>query len=201
MTKLLLHACCGVCALEPVRLLKEADQDFSIMYENSNIHPKDEYKRRMQALDYYVCKPNEVELILGKYNVLEWQQKAGIYASNKQKRCRQCYKLRFEHLAKAASEKGFDAISTTLTISPYQYKEIIFEELESAAAKYNLEAIKKDYSPFYKRATEISRENGMYRQKYCGCHFSILEAEIQRAQLNILRKQKRKEKNANMRAN
>ena len=45
--KLLLHACCGPCSLEPTRLLKAAGHDITIYYANSNIHPAEEYEHRL----------------------------------------------------------------------------------------------------------------------------------------------------------
>ena len=48
--KLLLHACCGPCSLEPTRLLKAAGHDITIYYANSNIHPAEEYEHRLATL-------------------------------------------------------------------------------------------------------------------------------------------------------
>ena len=33
-----------------------------------------------------------------------------------------------------------------------------------------------DFRPYYKNAVERSKEHGMYRQKYCGCEFSLEES-------------------------
>lgn len=196
MSKLLLHACCGVCALEPVRLLKEESRDFSVAYINSNIHPQDEYEMRLDALKDYVCEPNELDLFVGKYDTDEWNERVAIHGQNKRERCRACYRLRFEELAQTAAEKGYDSISTTLTISPYQYKDIIFEELDRAAKPYNLQVEKVDYSEHYWDAQNISRQNGMYRQKYCGCSISIAEAEQTRKEIKERRKREKAEKRA-----
>ena len=51
--KLLLHACCGPCSLEPTRLLKAAGHDITIYYANSNIHPAEEYRHRLATLRAY----------------------------------------------------------------------------------------------------------------------------------------------------
>ena len=40
--KLLLHACCCPCTLEPLRLLLEEGHDIAIAYMNSNIHPAED---------------------------------------------------------------------------------------------------------------------------------------------------------------
>ena len=79
-----------------------------------------------------------------------------------------------------AAERGFDAIGTTLTISPYQFTEIIFQELERAAKARGLKALCQDYRFLYAQATRLSKEKGMYRQNYCGCRFSRAEAQAER---------------------
>ena len=48
--RLLLHACCGPCSLEPLRLLLEEGHDITIAYMNSNIHPQEEYLHRRDTL-------------------------------------------------------------------------------------------------------------------------------------------------------
>ncbi len=106
-------------------------------------------------------------------------------------RCRACYRIRFEEVAKYAAAHGFDSIGTTLSISPYQYTQIIREELERAAATHNLRCAFQDYSPCYARATQRSRDIGMYRQNFCGCRISDLEAQAERAQRKYQRKQKK----------
>ena len=50
--KLLLHACCGPCSLEPTRILRAAGHDLAIYYANSNIAPADEQEERALALRY-----------------------------------------------------------------------------------------------------------------------------------------------------
>ena len=41
MTRLLLHACCAPCSLEPVRLLEEEGFEPTICWTNPNIQPSD----------------------------------------------------------------------------------------------------------------------------------------------------------------
>lgn len=192
MSRLLLHACCGVCALEPTRILQEEHREFSIAYINPNIHPYEEYIKRQKALEEYVCKARNISYVIGRYDLNEWEEKVAKYALNKPKRCRACYRLRFEKLAQHAQENGFDAISTTLTISPYQYLEQIREELEHAAKQFGLKAEFKDYSSLYREATRISKLNGMYRQRYCGCRFSKLEAQVQQQKAKTLHLRKKR---------
>ena len=96
-------------------------------------------------------------------------------------RCRACYRLRLEEAARFAAAHGFDALSTTLAVSPYQFSEVIHEELDRACAQAGIGVLFEDFRPYYDEATRISRELGMYRQNYCGCRFSIKEGEATRA--------------------
>lgn len=178
----LLHACCGPCSLEPVRIYGQEGASFAIYYDNPNIHPATEYARRLDAITSYVAEPNGIELIEGPYDPDTWEEVAGVYGTNRAERCRACYRMRFERLAAVAKERGFDAIGTTLTISPYQYTNVIIEELERAAAAAGLSCDARDWSDHYAQATKRSRELGMYRQNYCGCRFSIAEAQKQRSE-------------------
>lgn len=106
----------------------------------------------------------------------------------RQARCRACYRIRFEEAAQYAADHGFSALGTTLSVSPYQYTQIIREELERAADHAGIEAHFVDYRPYYDNATRRSREAGMYRQNYCACRFSDEEAQVEREE----RKQARK---------
>lgn len=99
----------------------------------------------------------------------------------RRERCRACYRLRFEEAARYAADHGFDALGTTLSVSPYQYTDIIKEELERASSAAGVDCAFSDYRPFYNAATRKSRELGMYRQNFCGCRFSAEEAAAERA--------------------
>lgn len=242
--KLLLHACCGPCSLEPVRLLQAAGHDITIAYMNSNIAPADEYQHRLSTLLEW-ARSQGIPVIEGPYEPDRWQEAvraswhpdparlvadsagdasrdadaafntgidpefdtgidpefdpardpkfAHLY-SDRDNRCRSCYRLRLEELARYAHEHDFDAIGTTLSVSPYQYTSIIKEELERAAAHYDgLTALFEDFRPYYPNATKRSHDLGMYRQNYCGCAYSNKEAATERAARKAARKKKKEE--------
>lgn len=179
-TRMLLHACCGPCSLEPTRIFQEEGADFAIHYANSNIYGPDEYAHRLDTLRTHVTDAQGIELVEGDYDPAAWEREVAVHGTDREKRCRACYRLRFEETARTAKELGYDTISTTLTISPYQFTDTILEELEAAAARHDLSADARDFRARYAEATHRSRELGMYRQSYCGCRFSIAEAEAER---------------------
>lgn len=292
--KLLLHACCGPCSLEPTRLLKAAGHDITIYYANSNIHPAEEYEHRLATLRAWAADAG-FEVLEGPYDPATWEACAGrigdaaiaeveqarakadaegecageregeiddaneassnrcktvtdteeeVFANTslpttmaitadgcagevasdrrsksvtdtnhgavspasallsastansaapraavlsvdparREARCRACYRLRLEETARVAAERGFEGIGTTLSVSPYQYTQVIREEVERAAAQAGIAPVFEDFRPYYDEATRESRELGMYRQNFCGCRISDLEAAAERAE-------------------
>lgn len=182
--KLLLHACCGPCSLEPLRLLLEAGHEITIAYMNSNIHPAAEYDHRLQTmLDF--ARSQGIAVIEGPYDPQAWANAAGVYGTDpaaRADRCRACYRLRLDEAARYAAEHGFEGLATTLTVSPYQYIDTIGEELSAACARAGIAPVFQDFRPQYPEATRRSKAMGMYRQNYCGCAFSKVEAAEEREQ-------------------
>lgn len=185
--KILLHACCGPCSLEPVRILAEQGHELTIDYCNPNIHPEEEYAHRLETLKTWASDEG-IDVIESDYDPEVWEREVGRFAADIPNRCRACYRLRFERVAARAVERGFDAISTTLSVSPYQFTDVIEEELVRAADAAGIEHVFYDFRENYPEATRRSRELGMYRQNYCGCHYSDIEAQREREERRAARK-------------
>lgn len=100
---------------------------------------------------------------------------------NRRTRCRACYRMRLRESAQFAAHGGYGGLATTLAVSPYQFTDVIRDELERACGEAGIEPVFEDYRPYYDEATRISRDLGMYRQSYCGCRFSVREGEATRA--------------------
>jgi hypothetical protein len=62
-------------------------------------------------------------------------------------------------------------------ISPYQDFEQIVSAGKTLADKYNVQFHIRDYRPYFREAMALSKEMGLYRQKYCGCIFSREERD------------------------
>ena len=161
--KLLLHACCCPCTLEPLRLLLEEGHDIAIAYMNSNIHPAEEYEHRRDVLLDF-AREQGLEVIEGVYDPQAWSRAAGVFGTDPDQRpdrCRACYRLRLEEACAYAAANGYEGVTTTLTVSPYQYTETIREELERACAPRGLTAVFRDYREQYPEATRRSKAMGM----------------------------------------
>ena len=108
----------------------------------------------------------------------------------------ECVRTHDEEAAAKAVAGGYDGLTTTLAVSPYQFTDVIHEELLRACEQAGIAAHFEDYRPYYDEATRISRELGMYRQNYCGCRFSIAEGEATRAFIKQQRKAAKEAKRA-----
>lgn len=187
MPRILLHACCGPCTLEPSRILAEQGLAPTVYYANSNIEPAEEYERRLITLKKWAADTG-LPIVEGPYDNASWRAAvADCTWENRVERCRACYRHRFEETASYAVRHGFETIGTTLSVSPYQHTEIIAEELQRAARIAGVKALFQDYRPQYPQATQRSRDLGMYRQNYCGCALSDAEATRERAERKAAR--------------
>lgn len=181
MTRLLLHACCAPCSLEPVRLLMEEGFAPTICWTNPNIQPRAEHDRRLDELRRWAVAC-DIPLICAGDDRARWDAGAArIGALDRQRRCRACYALRLAEACRVAEREGFTHVATTLAVSPYQLFDTCNEVLERLARARGLIPVIRDFRPWYPQATQRSRELGMYRQNYCGCRFSAAEAALDRA--------------------
>ena len=185
MTHLALHCCCAPCTIEPLRDLATRYDRVTLVYYNPNIHPADEYARRRDQFAEYAADL-AAEFVEIPYDASEWVEAITLAAADSPKdepfdRCAACYRLRLSRVARWAAEHGADSFSTTLTVSPYQSQEGIRAAGERVAAETGVAFDYHDYSDRYPAATEESRALGMYRQNYCGCFLSKIEAEAERA--------------------
>jgi len=158
-------------------------------YFNPNIHPAEEYVRRRDAASTYAAARG-VDFVELSYDPEVWQRAVASSASRAE-RCRACYRLRLREVARWAAANGYDAASTTLTVSPYQDCDVIGQEGSDAAAEAHLGYVTRDFRDRYPEATRRARAEGMYRQNYCGCAPSEIEAQRERAERKQARAQAR----------
>lgn len=184
--KILLHICCSNCALYPVRIIRAQGDDLTGLWFNPNIHPIEEYSSRLGSLKRLSTEWGFGVIYMEEYRPEEYfsmfnmqPDKAldGLHPPPFPARCRSCYQLRLERTAAEAQRLGFDAFSTTLLISPYQDFGEISDTGKRLAEKYGLHFHIEDYRLHFRDAMNLSKELGLYRQKYCGCIFSRLERE------------------------
>jgi predicted adenine nucleotide alpha hydrolase (AANH) superfamily ATPase len=187
-TPLLLHACCGPCSLEPLRLLREEGFEPTICWTNPNIQPLEEHDLRLRTLMDWARDVAHVEVVIAGDDRERWERAVAPFGFDREARCRACYALRLSEACHTARDLGFSHVSTTLVVSPYQLFDTCREVLEGLAGAYGLTMVWRDFRDWYPTATTRSRELGMYRQNYCGYRFSAAEAAIERHEARDARK-------------
>lgn len=167
--KLLLHQCCAPCSIYPLELIL-ADSSIAVhgYFYNPNIHPYTEFKKRLDTLKAF----NDLKKI--DYTAIESYTLSYFLEMERaeKSRCSGCYRMRLYNSALFAHENNFDAFTSTLLYSKWQKHEDIKSIANEAAAAYNVAFYYEDYRKGWQVGVDISKEMGMYRQKYCGCIFS-----------------------------
>ncbi len=175
MKKLLLHVCCGPCAIYVAQKLSE-DYQVTLFFYNPNIYPEAEYQKRLTEVKRWVYKEG-FELIEGQFNQDYWLEKVKGLENEPEggRRCSVCYQMRLEESARYAKENGFDCLATTLTIGRNKKADVINPLGVKVALKFGLKFIEEDWKKKggQEEACRLSKEEDMYRQDYCGCEFSV----------------------------
>lgn len=154
--KLLLHTCCAPCSVYCIDSLRKEGIEPNLYWYNPNIHPYTEYKARRDTLKEYAKMINVNAIFEEEYGLKEFCKNV---VSDLENRCKNyCYKVRLEKTAKYAKENGYDAICTTLLISPYQKHDILKEQGEEIAKKYGLEFLYRDFRPGFREGQNKARE-------------------------------------------
>lgn len=167
--KTLLHICCAQCAVYPQQALRNAGHEVQGFFYNPNIHPYQEYQRR---LDSVKMLPEKIGLKLLLDDSYDLEAFLRLVVFREDVRCRHCYFMRLEKTAQFAKRGKFDAFTTTLLVSPHQKHEVIRETGESLAEAYGLMFHYEDFRPGWPEGRALAKEYGFYRQQYCGCVYS-----------------------------
>lgn len=152
--------------------LKTKDLEVTNYFYNPNIYPESEYKKRLENLKI-AAKGKTAGVIVGEYNPERHSKAIVGHEDDFPGRCPYCYRLRLEQTAKYASEHGYDAFSTTLLVSPYQQHGILRQIGEDIGEKYSIRFYYADWRPHFRAGQDEARFIPIYRQKYCGCKYSL----------------------------
>lgn len=178
--RVLVHICCGPCSIYPLKLILGPLVEVWGFFHNPNIHPYGEFKRRLDAVKKLAVLMNLNVIYDETYRPTEFIKGLKAYGGGGKfpeegKRCGFCYTTRLDAVARVATERGFDAFSSSLLYSRYQDHEGIKRFGSELARKYGVEFIYHDFREGWQEGIEQSKELGLYRQKYCGCIYSKIE--------------------------
>ncbi len=180
--RLLLQCCCAPCSSSVLKALT-AHFRVLIYFYNPNIHPADEYEKRLQQFDKLLkgadyCR--DVQMIEASYDPAAFFEAAKGLEGEPEggARCTECFRLRLSETAKKAKELDCDYFTTTLTVSPHKNAALLNEIGEALGEKYGVPFLPSDFKKKegYKQSIQLSKTFDLYRQNYCGCVFSIRDA-------------------------
>ncbi|MBW2010951.1 MAG: epoxyqueuosine reductase QueH [Deltaproteobacteria bacterium] len=170
--KILLHICCGPCAIYPLKVLKTKGLDVMGFYYRHNIHPFTECVKRQETLRSYAESINLPVIYQEGYDLEGFLQKMIFRES---KRCSVCYHERLRSTALIAKRGKFNYFSTTLLYSKFQKHDMIRSMGESIGKSVGVPFYYHDFREGWKEGIEESKRLEMYRQQYCGCIYSEKE--------------------------
>ena len=186
--KVVLHACCGPCASACEPRLKEEGHEVVLFFSNCNIDTREEFEKRL-AQARKLGAADGVEVVADTYDHADWLEKVAKgfeQEPEKGARCARCFRYSLARTAAWAAAHGYEAFTTSLTVSPHKVSPVVFAAGREAAAMGTdpaanegrmgtdpafLEVDFKKKNGFL-RSLKRSSELGLYRQAYCGCEFS-----------------------------
>ena len=174
-TEVLVHICCAPDASYGVRALRDRF-DVTGFFYNPNIHPREEFRKRLRAtLD--LQEKDSFSLVVGAGGEEAWEDAARGMEDEPERgrRCEACVRLRLRETARKAAELGMPAFGTVLTVSPKKDAAMVNrvgrEEGEHSGIRFLEADLKKGNG--YLNSVRASKEMGLYRQRYCGCRYSV----------------------------
>jgi len=171
--RILLHICCGVCAISPVERLREEGHEVVGFFYNPNIYPEEEYQRRFEVA-LKVTHEMRIPLKEGDYSFREWTEQAEPLKNAPEggKRCEICFKYRLMETFQVMADYGCSSFTTTLTTSPHKPADVINRiGKEIGGERFLTRDFKKKNG--FTRSMNLARHWRLYRQNYCGCIYSM----------------------------
>lgn len=172
--KLILMSCCAPCSCGAIQQLVDGKipgiDDFIVMFFNPNIYPFDEYQKRLNEQIKY-CEKVGAKYIIGDYNHDKWCEHIKGFENEPERglRCTRCFAYRFCYAHEYAKKHGFNAIASVFGVSRFKSQPQVDSAAEQSCDDIKYLPIKWDET----LRNQINRESDFYRQKYCGCEFSM----------------------------
>ena len=177
--KFLLHTCCAPCSIAVIEELS-AIFAVTVFFYNPNIYPREEYlKRKTEVIK--ICQEWQVSIVDLDYDAQEWHDKvdAGLEQEEEGgKRCELCFKFRLAKTVGYARDNCFKHWGTSLTMGRTKDSKIIGAIAKSFSDHYGIKYYDVDWKTKgrQEKSAKMVKERGIYRQKYCGCEYSMTKS-------------------------
>ena len=179
--KVLLHCCCAPCSGGIIESLLESSINFTILFYNPNIHPKEEYEIRKNEIIRFAEK-KKIPFVDSDYDQDTWFKRVkGLELEPERgKRCSVCFDMRLERAALFAIEHGFKVFTSSFGISRWKDMDQVNTSGVRAAIRYPglvywaYNWRKQNGSA---RMHQVTKREKFYQQKYCGCIYSLRDSD------------------------
>ncbi len=172
--KLVLMSCCAPCSAGAIKQLADKQilgiDDFIVLFFNPNIYPDTEYQKRLAEQIKY-CESLGVKYAVGNYNHDAWLMAVRGLENEPERgaRCSKCFAYRFCFAREFAIKNGFNAIASVFGVSRFKDQNQVDAAAESVCGEIKYIPVKWNED----LRIQINRATDFYRQKYCGCEFSM----------------------------
>lgn len=167
--KVLLHICCAPCSVYPLQTLSLTAHRVRGFFFNPNIHPYQEFARRIATLEGYAAKIGLPVIWDRRYNLEDFLRNV---VFRETERCRFCYYIRLLATAQVAKRGKFDAFTSTLLYSKHQNHELIRELGDRVVQEVGVPFYYEDFRKGWTVGMQQTKKLGLYKQQYCGCIYS-----------------------------
>jgi len=173
----LVHCCCAHCAAYTVDYWRQQGYEVSALWYNPNIHPYMEHQHRLEAMESLAQEVNLPLITSVGYDVIDYFRQV---VGHESQRCQYCFRLRLLKTAETAYQKGFNAFTTSLLISPHQKHDLLREIGSKISNEKGIEFLYADLRKRYSNSRHMTKGLNLYRQQYCGCVYSEWERYAKR---------------------
>lgn len=173
--KILLHLCCAPCTIYPLRVLRADGAEVQGFFYNPNIHPYQEFQRRLQTVVEYA---EQVDLPLTVDHAYDLEEFLRLLVFRERERCPFCYALRLRATARLARQAGCEAFSSTLLYSRYQQHDRLREIGQQISQEEGIPFYYADFRRGWREGIDEAKRLELYRQQYCGCIYSEKERYV-----------------------
>lgn len=175
----MLNICCAPCGLPIIEHLSSSRP--VLFFYAPNIFPADEYARRRDEAKK-IAATFGLDFYEGEYDHDQWTlfikerlaEPPESYPENGE-RCQKCFQYRLKRSAEFAKENGFEEFGATLSVNRFKDTTFINNYGKWLGGRYQLDyrIFHLDAEEAHCRGLQLSKKYNIYRQKYCGCEFSL----------------------------
>jgi epoxyqueuosine reductase len=170
--------------------IRERGDEVVGYFFNPNIHPYQEYQKRLESLRRYSEEVGLEVIYRDEYLLEDFLRNV---SHRVEERCGYCYSVRLEATAREAKKNHVDQFSTTLLQSTHQNHSLIGETGERIAREVGISFYYEDFRQGWRKGMEVSKAMGLYRQQYCGCIYSEKERFMGKNKMSNVKVQSSKE--------